>query len=981
MSEPSDRWRRVEALCQAALERPVAERDAFLRGACSDDQLRHEVETLLGREPAAERFLETGVGAAVAAVMPTPPLHGRRIGPFEVGPLLGAGAMGEVYRARDVDLNREVALKILPEPFALDPDRMARFKREAQVLASLNHPNIAAIHGFQESNGVQALVLELVEGPTLADRLAKGPIPIAEALLIARQIAEGLEAAHEQGIIHRDLKPANVKLRPDGTVKVLDFGLAKVLQREAMTGGDLTSPTITSRSMVQRGVLIGTAAYMSPEQARGRQADKRSDVWAFGAVLYEMLSGQLAFKGDDVFDTLSAVADRDIDWTTLPAATPPTVRRLLGRCLDRDPRHRLRDIGEARIVLEDPAPATLDRRSDVSADGRFFPAPARPSGSRWRHAVLVALAAIVAGAAAFLTWQFKPSPPLHVARLSFPIPEEQTLSSGARRVIAISPDGKQMVYAAAPAGLYLRSLSASEPKLIRGTEGDITIGEPAFSPDGQWIVFTGYVDKRLKKIPISGGAPMPICPVGSAQGVNWESDGILFVEPGKGIIRVDANTGASSMLVAVDGTEEFQGPQTLPDGHHLLFTVATGSGPDRWDKARIVVQSLTSHERKTLFENGSDARYLPTGHIVYAVGGSLFAVAFDLQRLEVGGPKVPMIEGVRRSPAPSSIAAGGAQFSVASNGSLMFVPGAVTALWDLGVTDRRGEVKAFGLPPGSYEAPRVSPDGKRIAFGTDDGKEANVWTRDMSGRSSMERLTYGGNNRFPTWSSDSKSVVFQSDRNGDRGLFWQPVGGGEAAQLTKPDAGEAHEPESWYGDTLLFSVTKGSDVSLWMLSLKDKKPTPFGDVHSATRTGAVFSPDGRWVAYATTERGTTTIYVQPFPAIPGVKYHLLPRGGQPKHPVWSADSKTLFYNPGPGQFESVSVTTLPGFAFGNPEALPRPFPGAGPTVRRPYDITPDGRFVSAVAAGQSVSGRSAPPQIQVVLNWFEDVKTRLPSGK
>ena len=967
MSESSDRWRRVEALCQAALERPVADRDAFLRGACSDDQLRHEVETLLGREPAAERFLETGVGAAVAAVMPTPPLPGRRVGPFVVGPLLGAGAMGEVYRAHDVDLNRDVALKILPEPFALDSDRLARFKREAQVLASLNHPNIAAIHGFEESNGVQALVLELVEGPTLADRLAGGPVPIVEALPIARQIAEGLEAAHEQGIVHRDLKPANVKLRPDSAVKVLDFGLAKVLQPEAATGGDLTaSPTITSRSMVERGVILGTAAYMSPEQARGRPADKRSDVWAFGAVLYEMLSGQMAFKGEDVYETLSAVVGRDIDWAALPSPTPPSVRRLIERCLDRDPRHRLRDIGEARIVLENPEPPTMA--------GPLLAPP--PPSSRWRRAVPVALAAIVAAAAAGLAWQFKPSPPLQVARLSFPIPEGQSLSSGARRVLAISPDGTQMVYAAVPAGLYLRSLSASEPKLIRGTESDATIGEPAFSPDGQWIVFTGFLDKTLKKVPVSGGAPVPICPVGSVHGVTWESDGILFVEPGKGIMRVDANTGASSLLVAIDASGEFQGPQTLPGGQHLLFTLAAGTGPDRWDKARVVVQSL-SGQRKTLFEGGSDARYLPTGHIVYAVGGSLFAVAFDLRRLEVSGPKVSIVEGVRRAPGPS-VAAGGAQFSVASNGSLVYVPGAVTALWDLGVTDRRGEVKPFDLPPGSYEAPRVSPDGKRLAFGTDDGKEAIVWTRDMSGLSPVKKLTYRGNNRFPTWSSDSKSVVFQSDRDGDRGLFWQAVDGGEAARLTKPDAGAAHEPESWYGDTLLFSVTKGSDVSLWMLSLKDRKPTPFADVHSSTRTGAVFSPDGRWVAYATTERGITTIYVRPFPAVAGGIHDLPPGSGQPKHPVWSADSKQLFYNPGPGQFEYVSVTTLPTFAFGNPVALPRPFPGAAPNVRRPYDITTDGRFVSAIAAGQSASGRPTPLQIQVVLNWFEELRTRVP---
>ncbi len=524
MSEPSDRWRRVEALCHAALERPVAERGAFLRGACSDDEIRHEVETLLEREAAAERFLETPVGAAVAGVMSTPPLRGSRVGAFEVGPLLGAGGMGEVYRARDVALNRDVALKILPGPFALDPDRLARFKREAQVLASLNHPNIAAIHGFEESDGVQALVLELVEGPTLADRIARGPVPIVEAVPIARQIAEALEAAHEQGIVHRDLKPANVKLRPDGTVKVLDFGLAKMPRPEAMTAGDLTaSPTITGGSIVQTGVLFGTAAYMSPEQAGGRQADKRSDVWAFGAVLYEMLSGQMAFEGNDVFDTLSAVAGRDIAWTALPAATPSSVRHLLERCLDRDPRHRLRDIGEARIVLEDPAPRAL-------ADGR---------SSHWRRAMPVALAVIVTGALVGALWSFESSTPREVARLSFTLPEGQALSSGDRSIAAISPDGTQMVYVAAPSGLYLRSMSAVESRAIRGTEGIVNVGEPVFSPDSQSIVYSMLVEQTLKRIPVTGGAPSTICRVDFPTGVSWGPDGILFVD-GKAILRVAA---------------------------------------------------------------------------------------------------------------------------------------------------------------------------------------------------------------------------------------------------------------------------------------------------------------------------------------------------------------------------------------------------------------------------------------------------------
>jgi eukaryotic-like serine/threonine-protein kinase len=478
------------------------------------------------------------------------------------------------------------------------------------------------------------------------------------------------------------------------------------------------------------------------------------------------------------------------------------------------------------------------------------------------------------------------------------------------------------------------------------------------------------------RVPIAGGAPVTLCQAGYAYGLTWGADGILFVERDKAIMRVDPDGGAPTALVPLTDGEAVQRPQTLPGGQHLLFTLATGSGPDRWDRARVVVQSLTSGKRKTLFEGGSDARYLPTGHIVYAVGGSLFAIAFDAQRLEVRGSAVPMVEGVRRS--GPSLSLGGAQFSVSSNGSLVYIPGAVSAQWDLGLTDRRGEVTPFNLQPGPYEVPRVSPDGKRVAYGSDDGKEAAVWIYDRSDGSS-NRLTLGGNNRFPTWSSDGKHVVFQSDRGGNRGLFWQPVDGGEAVRLTTPNAGEAHEPESSYGDRLLFSVTKGSDVSLWMLSLADKESTPFGDVHSKVRTGAVFSPDGRWVAYATTEGSTTTIYVQPFPPT-GYRRQLPPKDGEPKHPVWSSDGGQLFYNPGPGQFESVSVTKLP-FAFGNPVPLPRPFPGAPPSARRPYDITPDGKFVSPIAAGQSRSGRASAPPIQVVLNWFEDLRARVPLPK
>lgn len=966
-----DEFRRIREVFESALEHSPADRVDFVERACGGNAvLIAEVERMLAADATRSPLLDAG------ALPPTESTADRFTAgavfatSFHIIAPLGRGGMGEVYRAHDVELNRHVALKILPEAFAYNLDRLARFKREAQLLASLNHPNIGAIYGFEESSpsadsgqaAVQALVLELVEGPTLADRIAQGVIPLDEAVPIARQIAEALEAAHEQGIVHRDLKPANIKLRPDGTVKVLDFGLAKALRPESVAG-DVASPTITSSSLAQRGVIIGTAAYVSPEQARGYQADKRSDVWAFGAVLYEMLSGRRLFKGDDASETLASVLRQDIDWTALQPSTPASVRHLISRCLERDVRRRLRDIGEARIALEEgPAPQTMaGMRSTV-----------------WRRAIPIAVTAIVTGALAGTAWYLRPSIPREVTRLSFTLPEGQSLSSGDRSIAAISPDGTQIVYVAAPSALYLRSLLALEPNVIRGTEGNGILGEPVFSPDGRSIVFHASADQTLKRIPVTGGATVTLCRADFPHGLSWGPDGILFVQPGTGIMRVYDDGGTPEVLVNLDEGEAAQSPQTLPGGQHLLFTLANGLAPNRWDSARIVVQSLASGERKTLIDGGSDARYVPTGHLVYAVGGSVFAVAFDVTRLQVSGGAVSVVDGVRRG-APSL--AGTAQFGFASNGSLMYIAGPPSARWDLGLTDRKGGVEPLKLPPGPYEAPRVSPDGTRIAFGTDDGKEAIVWIYDLAGATTMRRLTFGRNNRLPTWSSDGTRVAFQSDRDGDAAIFWQPVDGGPAERLTTPSLGESHEPEAWSpnGEMLLFSITNGSDVSLSTLALKQRRVTPFGEVRSSTRTGAVFSPDGQWVAYASFDGSGRTIYVEPYPAT-GVKHQLVPKGaGEPHQPLWSPDGRQLFYNPGPGRFESVTVTTHPVFAFGNPVAVPRPFPGASPLTRRPYDITPDGRFLSAIAAGQSESGRLTAPQIQVVLNWFEELRARVPT--
>ena len=476
--------------------------------------------------------------------------------------------------------------------------------------------------------------------------------------------------------------------------------------------------------------------------------------------------------------------------------------------------------------------------------------------------------------------------------------------------------------------LLIRSMSELGVKPAQGIGEDQIVTEPVFSPDSRSIVVFSGADQMLKRIPVAGGAAVPLCPADRPLGISWGPDGIVFGQGSKGIMRVSPNGGTPEVLVRVKDGEVAHGPQMLPGGQHVLFTLATGTAPDRWDKAHIVVQSLKSGERTTLIEGGSDARYVPTGHIVYALSGRVFAVAFDLERLEVKGDAVPIVDGVSRA---ATNATGASHFSFSSTGSLVYIPGPVSASSrQLALIDRKGVIEPLKLQPGPYQMPRVSPDGTRIAFGTDDGKEAIVWTYDLSGTSAMQRLTSGGNNRFPIWTSDSKRVAFQSDRDGDLAIFWQPADGtGAAERLTKPAPGESHTPESWSprSDTLLFGVKKGTDVSLWTFSVQGRNVAPFGGVHSSNspETAAAFSPDGRWVAYTSNERGRPGIYVQPFPAT-GAAHELFARpSDDPHHPVWSPDGKELFYIPRPSAFESVSVTMQPTFRVGNPQALSVPF--------------------------------------------------------
>jgi eukaryotic-like serine/threonine-protein kinase len=885
---------------------------------------------------------------------------GSKLGSYEILAPLGAGGMGEVFRARDARLGRDVALKVLPDLFARDPDRLARFKREAQLLAALNHPNIAAIYGLEDTGAQAALVLELVDGPTLADRIAEGPIPLDEAVRIGRQIGDALQAAHEQGIIHRDLKPANIKVRPDGTVKVLDFGLAKALEPVAPAAGQPAAPTITSPALTRMGVILGTAAYMSPEQAKGRAADKRSDVWAFGCVLFEMLTGRRPFEGQEVSDTLASVLKSDPEWQALPSL-PPSVRALVEGCLKKDPNDRIADISTARFALSQP----LSSSSSLSVAAKGSPAR-----GMWGRVLLVLAGAAIGAAAFAATTSRTPPSPAPVARFALTLPPGQQLTLP-RQAVAISPDGTRIVYAA-DGRLYLRSLSSLEATAIAGTEGAIN---PMFSPDGQTVAF--WAESNLKRIAIQGGVPVTISRGGQVpRGGSWDRDGITFVRAGSGIVRISPDDGKSTVVIpdnTVVGRRD--SPQILPGGRTVLYTLLDEGAfyDNRWDSARIVVQSIDGGEPKVLVEGGSDARYVPTGHIVYALRGTLLAVPFDLATLSVTGGSVPVIEGVRRSTAQVS---GAALYAFSDSGSMVYVPGPTAEQETVFIYDRQGVAQALPLPPGSYRYPRVSPDGSQVAFDSSDEKEAFVSVYNLSSTTAPLRVTFGSNNRYPIWSGDGKRVVFQSDREGAPAVFWQEIGSGSAERLTTAEPGTSHVPESCSSHgVLLYSVRKGTAVSLWSLSIADRQPKAFGEVVShGLPTNAAFSPDGAWVAYQTGDSDSTEglTYVQPFPAT-GPKREI-GRGGRP---VWSRDGTELFFVPAPGQFRMVKVTLKPTFSFTSPVAVPRPFGVAGPGTPRTFDFLPEGRIIGVGPAAQGPGGA----ELRVVLNWFEELKARVAGGR
>ena len=904
--------------------------------------------------------------------------------------------MGKVWRAHHMALNRDDALKVLPDAFASDPDRLARFRREAQVLASLNHPNIAHVYGLEQADGVQALVMELVDGPTLADRIAQGPISLDEALPIAKQIAEALEASHEQGIIHRDLKPANIKLRADGTVKVLDFGLAKTVEPAAASSpGASLSPTITSPAMTGVGVLLGTAAYMSPEQAKGKPADKRSDIWAFGCVLYEMLTSKRAFSGEDSSDTLASVLKTEPEWRTLPADTPVSVRSLLRRCLQKDRRTRITDISTVLFVIDE-----LQSGNEIAA---------QTDVTVMRRAGPYIVAAILVGiAAAAIAWMLRPlPPPLSRPSARFVIDTgADGFSNTGRHLVAISPQGTHLVYST-DQRLYLRSLNQLDASPIRGTEpqpgrviGNTAAGstagrEPFFSPDGQWIGF--YQDGQIKKVSVAGGPPVTLCPAETLWGASWAADGtILYGQGPAGIWRVSASGGEPENLVKVKPGQVALSPQLLPGGRAVIFTLAESGN---WDDAQIVVHPLNSSTLKALVKGGSDARYVASGHLVYARQDSLLAVPFDAETLTVTGGPVPLVEGVARA---NQTVNGIAHFSVSTDGTLVYVPEsavAATSQRTLVWVDRQGREELIKVPPRAYVYPRLSPDGTHVAIEIREAETiGNIWVLDLA-RLTLTRLTFLPNGgRGPLWTADGRRILFNSGLGGGGNLFWQAAdGSGDAERLLEGTTGDFPTAATSDGAGVIISANSSTSADVTMLALAPRhiaassldggespgrstaQVRPLVHTQFSERNGVV-SPDGRWLAYESNASGRLEIYVRPFPQVDSGQWLVSTNGGS--RPLWARDGRELFYLSEDGTLISVPVEQASAWRVGSPRQVLQTayFPAAVPGFNyRPYDISPDGTRFLMIKQLAETEPRPGQRGIIVVTNWLDELKRLVPT--
>ncbi len=889
---------------------------------------------------------------------------GTRLGPYEVQSPLGAGGMGEVYQARDTKLNRDVALKVLPENLAGDLERMARFRREAQVLASLNHSNIAAIYGIEDAANTPALIMELVDGITLADRIVRGPIPAAEAVPLARQIADALEYAHEKGITHRDLKPANIKITPDGKSKVLDFGLAKVLQPDLGGSSDpSSSPTFTGAHTLA-GMIQGTAAYMSPEQAKGRIVDRRTDIWAFGCVLYEMLTGTPAFDGETITDTLAAIVRAEPDWSRLPQETPPKLRELLQRCLRKDPKQRLQSMGDARIALDealsdsnDPSPsqiAVAAQRSD------------RQQTQAW---VLTSLLVLAIGVALAGWWKANRQGERPLQQFELTLGPGESFNFEGNPPLAISPDGTRVAYAArrgAVAQIYVRSLDRLEALPLAGTEGAIG---PFFSPDGKWIGFAAH--GRLMKVPAFGGPVVDLCPINNnSRGAAWGPDGNIYASLSAtlGLMRVPASGGDPQPFTTLDPQKKertHRWPQVLPDGKNVLFTVGTVDSPEFYDDSEIDAVSIATGKRTAILKGASMAAYVPTGHLVYARGGQLFAVPFDASRLQVTGTATPIVQNV------AADSSSGAAFFSISNGDLIYISGpTINERNSLAWADRTGTVTDLPAPPHHYRDIRLSPDGQRAAVVIAE-KTQDVWIYDIPGNT-LNRLTFEGQDLSPIWTPDGKRIIYQAALGASLSqLKWIPVdGSGPSQPLVDPDT-KSRFPVSVSPDGKFLSYEYVNGGMMLLPLDGERKPISISSVDSAGLNPA-FSPDGRWIAYVSNQGADFQVFVQPYPPTGGRWQVSTQEGTKPR---WSDGEKPdggrqLFYVDGKDNVMVASIDTKMGFKASTPQVF---FKGlyhpAGST--NDYSVTPDGRRIIMM---KNAEGADAPTHMVIVLNWFEELR-------
>ena len=892
---------------------------------------------------------------------------GSSLSHYRVTSKLGEGGMGEVWRAEDTKLGRDVALKMLPEVFAQDPERLARFEREARVLASLSHPNVAGIHGLEEVDGKRFLVMELVEGETLAERIQQGAMPVEEVVRIASKIAEAVESAHEKGVIHRDLKPANVNLTPDGNVKVLDFGLAKALAPDPISGDgfdqDLSlSPTMT-KAMTGMGVLLGTAGYMSPEQARGKPVDRRADIWAFGCILYEMLAGQRLFTGETATDVIGAVVHKEPDLDELSSDVPLRIRRLLERCLQKDVNRRLQSIGEARIALQE----WLENPEEepVKTEG------GRPGWLPWAAAVAAGVIGLAVGG--IFLGSSDPEPPA-VQRFVVELGDEPPFTGRGAAVVP-SPDGRFLAYATAVSGggsLYLRPLERMESLQVATGQSREWPHNAFFSPDSDWLGF--FTVAELKKVPVTGGSPITLAEVDMPRGGSWSADGRIVFAPEStgGLSIVPAAGGDVTPLTTAEDDSSYEShryPQWLPGDTAVLFTNVTAGG------TRIEMVDVKNGERSVIHEGGFYGRYVPTGHVLFVDGDAVFAMPFDADRLERTGSPMPVLEGVASFPA-----GGQAQYHVSDNGFLVYRPGSDELdPFPIAWADHSGRLETLWDEEGIYGSPRLSPDGRRLAVSVQRGDDWDVWVYDIE-RDVGTRLTFAnGYDADPVWSPDGRYVAFASDREDGQVAMYRTRsdGTGEAERLIEPGKLEFPAPLSWSPDGSVILLTSpganGTD-DLYFLALDgDGEPEPYlaspfdeGDSH--------YSPDGRWIVYRSNESGTPEIYVRSTEG-PG-KWQISDGGGW--QPMWSGDGATLFYRSREG-LNAVEVSADgEEFLAGRPEFLFGDIFGGPSGVRLPgylffdYDVSADGEhFVVFPRRTEQEAGSAT---VHVVNGWFEELR-------